>query len=272
MIDTAAFRAFEQAGWDERAEGYDRFFSSISERNIGPLLEAAEVRSGATVLDAGCGPGNLAAAVAKLGASVVGVDVSDGMVALAKRRHPDIDFRQADAEYLPFSDGTFDAVVSNLLVPHLPNPEAGVAELVRVLKSGGRLAVSMWDAPARSRFMGIMWESIAEVGAQPPPGLPAGPPLLKYSDENELRELLRSSRLKHVEVRHIEFSLNVKDANDLWDAWTQGSVRTRSAVVDQPEEVQRRIRASFERRASAYANDRGLSVPVSFLVSSGLKQ
>lgn len=272
MIDVTAFRAFEQAGWDERAESYDRFFSSISERNIGPLLDAAEVRSGAKVLDAGCGPGNLAAAAAERGASVVGIDMSDGMIALAKRRHPHVDFRQADAEHLPFSDGTFDVGVSNLLVPHLPSPEVGVAELVRVVKSGGRLAASMWDAPSRSRFIGIMWESIAEVGAPPPPGLPAGPPTLKYSNEDELLGLLRSSGLEHVNLRHIEFSLNFKDAKEVWDAWTQGSVRTRSAVVDQPEEVQRRIRASFERRARVYSSARGLNIPVSFLISSGRKR
>lgn len=271
MIDAEAFRAYERAGWDQWADGYDRFFSAVSERNIGPLLDAAKVQGGDTVLDAGCGPGNLAAAAASRGASVIGVDLSESMLALARRRYSEIEFRQADAENLPSSDYTFDAVAANLLVPHLPRPEAGITELVRVLKPHAWLAVSMWDAPQRSRLLGIMWEAIAEVGEPPPAGLPAGPSVLKYSDEWELRGLLESSGLAHVDLRRVEFDVDASDTQDIWNAWTQGSVRTRSAVVDQPEDVQRRIHASFERRARAYANEKGLSVPVSFLVSWGRK-
>src|SRR5690348_2134130 len=171
VIDVTAFRAFEQAGWDARADGYERFFTAVSEHNVGPILDAAEVRVGSRVLDAGCGPGNLAAAAASRGASVVGPALSAAMVALARKHHPQIDFRQADAEQIPFADLTFDSVVSNLLIPHLPRPDAGIIELVRVLKPGGRLAASMWDVPARSRLVGIMWEAIAEVGAPPPTGI-----------------------------------------------------------------------------------------------------
>jgi len=126
VIDVTAFRTFERAGWNERAGAYERFFTAVSEHNVVPLLDAAHVEAGRTVLDAGCGPGNLAAAAASRGAFVVGTDLSDAMVMLARERHPKIEFRQADAEQLPFPDMTFDSVVSNLLVPHLPRPEAGI--------------------------------------------------------------------------------------------------------------------------------------------------
>ena len=272
VIDVTAFRTFERAGWNERAGAYERFFTAVSEHNVVPLLDAAHVQAGRTVLDAGCGTGNLAAAAASRGASVVGTDLSDGMVTLARERHPKIEFRQADAEQLPFPDMTFDSVVSNLLVPHLPRPEAGIDELARVLKPGGRLAVSMWDLPARSRFVGVMWEAIAEVGAPTPPGIPRGPATFRYSDEGELGGLLRSAGLEHVDVRRIEFIQAVASLDRLWEAWTEGSVRTASAVRDQPTGIQLQIRAAFDRLAGAYADDQGLNVPVSFLIASGRKR
>src|SRR5260370_1318741 len=131
VIDVTRFRRFERAGWNERAGGYERFFTAVSEHNVVALLDAAHVQAGRAVLDAGCGTGNLAAAAASRGAFVVGTDLSDAIVMLARERHPQIEFRQADAEQLPFRDMTFDSVVSNLLVPHPPRPEAGIVERAR---------------------------------------------------------------------------------------------------------------------------------------------
>ena len=271
MIDADAFRAFELAGWNNRAGSYAQFFTDLSDHNVGPLIEAAGIGPGNRVLDVGCGPGNLAAAAATRGALVVGTDLSQAMVALAQSRHPRLEFRQADAERLPFPDSSFDAVVANLLIPHLPRPEPALAELARVLKPQGRLAVSMWDRPERSRILGVIWEAVVEVGAPPPPGIPSGPPTFRYSDEDELANLLRSAGVVEVTQRQISFSYPVATGEEVWKGWTEGSVRTAASVNGQPIEVQGRIRAAFDRRISLYVTDGGLSVPVSFLVAAGRK-
>ena len=271
MIDAEAFRAFEQQGWDKRADSYGQFFTAVSDHNVEPLLEAAAITAGDRVLDVGCGPGNLAAAAAGRGASVVGADLSPVMVALAQSRHPNLEFHQADAERLPFSDDTFDAVLANLLIPHLPRPEVGLAELVRVLKPGGRLAASMWDRPERSRLLGVIWEAIVEVGAPPPRAIPAGPPPFRYSDEDELEGLLRAVGLQEITQRQVSFSHPVGSPEEVWRGWTEGSVRTASSINGQPPAVQASIRAAFDRRIGPYVTDRRLSVPVSFLIASGRK-
>ena len=82
------FNAFEAAGWDAKAEGYGSFLGQITPRFIEPLLDAADVRSGARVLDVASGPGHATARAAERGASVIGVDIAEGMVTLARERHP----------------------------------------------------------------------------------------------------------------------------------------------------------------------------------------
>jgi ubiquinone/menaquinone biosynthesis C-methylase UbiE len=135
-IDPDAFNAFEAAGWEERALAYDRFFGSTTSQAVEPLLDAASVAAGTRVLDIATGPGYVAAEAARRGASVVGVDVAAAMVALARRLHPGLEFREADAHALPFEEASFDAVVGNFAILHLGRPNEAVAEFVRTLARG----------------------------------------------------------------------------------------------------------------------------------------
>ena len=150
-VDADAFKTFEAAGWEQHADGYEDFFAPISTRLVDPLLDDASVGSGTRVLDVASGPGFVAARAAERGALVVGVDIAEAMVALARRLHPQLDFRRGDAEALPFADESFDAVVANLLMLHLGRPERACTDFVRVLVPGGRLALTVWDSPDRAR-------------------------------------------------------------------------------------------------------------------------
>src|SRR5664279_4956047 len=83
------------------------------------------------------------------------MDLAEGMVSLAARLHPDLEFRRGDAEALPFPDELFDAVVGNFVLLHLGRPERAVSEFVRVLGPGGRVALTVWDLPERTRVLGV---------------------------------------------------------------------------------------------------------------------
>ena len=166
-VDPDAFNRFEAAGWEERADGYHRFAAPITTRVIEQLLDAARIDRGTRVLDAATGPGYVAAACSVRGAHVVGIDVAAEMVSLARKLRPEIEFRQADAEQLPFADGSFDAVLGNFLILHVGRPEKAAAELARVLASDGRLALSAWDAPERARLLGVLVDAVAEARAGP---------------------------------------------------------------------------------------------------------
>jgi SAM-dependent methyltransferase len=114
------------------------FFGDSPEQHA--LLALLEVRP-RRILDAGCGPGQFAESVeGKLGCEVVGIDLSERMVELTRARgaHALV----ADVEELPFADGEFDAVAANWMLYHLPRLDRGLAELQRVVRSGGRLVAT----------------------------------------------------------------------------------------------------------------------------------
>jgi SAM-dependent methyltransferase len=270
-IDPDAFNAFEVAGWEAKAGGYDRLIGGVTSRFAGPLLDAAAVESGMHVLDLATGPGYVAARAAARGASVVGVDVAPAMVALAGRLHPGIDFREGNAEELPFDDGAFDAVVGNFLILHLGRPERGMAGIVRVLRPGGRLALTVWDVPAQSRLLGVFVDAIAEAGATVPEDLPPGPDVFRFSDDDEFDALMREHGLEDRTVEAVGFTHPVATADELWEGFLAGSLRVAVLITTQPQETQERIRAAFDRLVAEYRNDDGLELPVSAKLASGRK-
>ncbi len=270
-IDLDAFDEFEARAWEERVEGYAGFFGALTGRLVEPLLDIAGVGPSTRLLDVATGPGYVAAEAARRGATVWGVDVAEAMIARAAAEHPGIEFRWADAQSLPFEDGSFDAVVGNFGLPHFGRPELAVAEGARVLAPGGRLALTTWDAPAQMRMFGVFLEAVREAGVGPPDGLPPGPDVFQFSDEGEFRRLLERAGLVDVEVRRIAFTHPVKSFVDFWLALQRGTVRMASLVLGQSEDARERIRAALERRLAAYANDAGFDVPVSVKLAAGRK-
>ena len=256
-IDLDAFDDFEASAWEERVEGYKGFFGAVTGRLVEPLLDLARVGPGTRVLDVATGPGYVAAEAARRGGAVCGVDVAEAMVAQAVAEYPGVEFRQADAQSLPFEDGAFEAVVGNFGLPHFGRPELAVAEGVRVLAPGGRLALTTWDGPAEMRMFGVFLEAVGDAGAGPPDGLPPGPDVFRFSDDAEFQRLFEGQGLVGVEVRRIAFTHPVGSFEGFWDALQRGTVRMASLVLGQPDGTRERIRVSLERRLAAYATDRG---------------
>jgi SAM-dependent methyltransferase len=113
------------------------------------VAEAAGLAPGRKVLDVACGTGALAREAARRvtpGGTVTGLDRNDGMLVVAGRRAPDIEWRQGMAESLPFAGGTFDSVVSQFGLMFFDDRVAALKEMWRVLRPGGHLAVAVWDA------------------------------------------------------------------------------------------------------------------------------
>ena len=269
-IDSDAFNAFEAAGWQRTASSYDPI-AVITSRVITPLLDAAHVEQGMRVLDIGSGPGHAAAQAAERGASVVGVDVATAMVQLARRLHPGLDFREANAEALPFEDGCFDAVVGNFSILHLGRPEHAVSEFLRVLRAGGQLALTVWDLPERARWQGVFLDAVAAVEVTVPADVPPGPPFFRFSVDEQFAALLQDRGLTDVEVKTIVFDHPVPSADELWDGVLAGTVRVSALILRQPESVRQRIRAVFDQLVTEYQHGDHLELPVSVKLAAGSK-
>jgi ubiquinone/menaquinone biosynthesis C-methylase UbiE len=264
------FHHFERSGWEAAARAYHSEFGRLAAQIDGPLLEAAGVREGARVLDVGCGPGYVAAAAAARGARVIGLDFSEGMLVLARYTHPDLDFREGDAEALPFEDASFDAVTLAFVLGHLGHPERALAEAWRVLRPGGRIAVSWWDAPERAVGFGIVLGAIRAHGTTEVP-LPAGPPFERFSDPAALRAALEEAGFAAPEVSTHALTWTLDSGRELFDAFYSGSVRTAGLLRSQSPEALVEIRHVVEEAAWRFAEGGRLRLPMPALVASAVK-
>jgi SAM-dependent methyltransferase len=271
VIDEAAFNAFEAAGWESKAAGYDGFFGQVTARLAEPLLDAVELRPGERVLDVATGPGYVAGRAAARGASVVGVDIAEAMVLLARRLNPGLEFLVGDAEGLRFQDGSFAALVGNFVLLHLARPERAAGEFFRVLVPGGRLALTVWDVPEQARLFGVFLDAMAAAGAELPAEIPVGPPFFRFSDEQELARLLGDQGFTEVEVKTIRFTHPVSSPDELWIGLLDGTVRTSALIQGQSQAMRERIRAAFDRIVPAYEIGGRYELPVAVKLASARK-
>jgi ubiquinone/menaquinone biosynthesis C-methylase UbiE len=177
------------------------------------LCEAVDVRAGWQVIDVAAGNGNAALAAARRGCHVTAVDYVDALLEAAGRRaaaeHLEITLQTADAEHLPFDDGSFDAALSTFGIMFTPNPEQAASELLRVCRPGGRIGLANWTPDG---FVGQMFKV---VGAHVPP--PAGVPSpLAWGTEHRLAELFAGHR---IDVTHKEFQFRFESAEHYFDTF-----------------------------------------------------
>ena len=136
------------------AEVYEAFFvPALFAQFAGPVADAAAVGAGQAALDVACGTGVLARELRRRSGAegrVVGLDRNAGMLAVARRSAPGIDWREGMAERLPFADDSFDAAVSQFGLMFFEDRRAALAEMWRVVRPGGRVAVAVWDAAEHS--------------------------------------------------------------------------------------------------------------------------
>jgi ubiquinone/menaquinone biosynthesis C-methylase UbiE len=269
--DADRFRAFERQRHDHLAATYLAFFAPVTGLAIRHLLDAAQVGPGGNLLDVATGPGALVGEANGIGIRSTGVDLSPGMIELARNAYPGVEFHIADVEHLPFPDASFDAVVCNFGLGHFPYPEASVAECVRTLKAGGRIALSWWDDLGKQRIQGLFREAIAEIGATTPPEVPKGYSVLRFSDTGELRRLLEDAGLTGVSIEDHQTTYLMPGIDALWHCGLGSLAVAGSAIVHQDAATQAAIRAALYRRAEAYRTPVGLNLPIAFKVGTGQK-
>ena len=264
----ADFHDFEQAGWERAADHYGDAFGGLTSQTIPALLRAAGVGQGTRLLDVASGPGYVAAAAAGQGASVVGVDFSSEMVALAGRRYPGLEFMEGDAEALPFPDRSFTAVAINFGVLHLERPDTALVEARRVLKPGGRCAFTVWATPDISVGFGIVLKAIETQGRMDVP-LPPGPPFFRFSDAAESTRSMQAAGLSDVRVETVPLVWRLPSGDALFEAFLQGAVRTAALLRAQSPDAMAKIRQTIREGAESYRHTDVIELPMAAVLASG---
>lgn len=254
---------FENATWSRCAEGYIAGFGALVGETIGTLLDEVKVGRGNRVLDVGTGPGLVAAAAAKRGAEVVGIDFSEAMLAEARRLHPELEFQKADAESLPFNDGTFDAVVANFVLHHLGRPDEVLKEAFRVLKPGGRVGLTVWADPAKLEAFGLFFAAVEEhAGAAE---LPNGP-LFGVSDFAVFHRMARDAGFRGSSVRELPIAWQTPSLESFLAAF-----RAWANLDTFPTDISNVIEATVRKNAGVYRRGDAFTMPNPALLVSAIK-
>jgi ubiquinone/menaquinone biosynthesis C-methylase UbiE len=233
------------------AEAYESYMVPVL---FGPwasdLVEAATPRAGERILDLACGTGVVAREAARrLGpvASVTGFDASPSMLAVARsaaaRENRKIEWREGRAEALPFPDGAFDLVLCQFGLMFFSDPSAALDESHRVLESGGRLALAIWQGLERHPFYRTLHEVI-----QRRAGVSALQQIFSWSDTGELSRAIEGAGFRSIDIEPLSKTARFPNP----DGFLAGEIAVDTAAIPAMQSLDDRAR---ERIVAAISED-----------------
>lgn len=268
------FTEFEHRGWQRVADKYDAGWSSATRQFVSPLLDAAEVGENMLILDVGCGPGYVSAAAKERGAVPIGLDFCQQMIGIAKRKFPDIEFFEGDAQQLSFADATFDRVLSSFALLHLAAPERACAEACRVLKPGGKFGFTTSAKLEENAFVRLVEDAIrahanVDVGLR---GGLRGPPHYLFDNSEQFRTALERAGFDGTSMTFELHTINWKlpSARFIFELELNASVCTGARLARQTPKTLCAIESAIDEAIQPFAQGDGFVIPkAAYIVAVG---
>lgn len=252
---------------------YESYVGRWSRLVARELLRWLDVPQGSRWLDVGCGTGTLVDTIVERAAprAVLGIDRSSPFVAHARARvaDPRVGFEVGDAQALPVGDGSFDAVVSGLVLNFVPEPARMAAEMVRAGRPGSVVAVYVWDYAAGMELMRRFWDAARALdptaaaldeGTRFPVCAPA-----------PLEKLFEGAGLTGVETRAVDVPTRFRDFDDYWSPFLGGQGPAPAYAMSLPEDRRVRLREAV-RAALPVAPDGSISLVARAWAARGVKR
>jgi SAM-dependent methyltransferase len=254
--------------WNSGGAAYDEI-----SRQIGSALEHCvrrlDPRPGERILDLATGTGWTARLLASRGAAVTGVDIAAALLKAAKltpqSRGVPIAYELGDAEHLQFHDESFDGVTSTFGVMFVSRPEAAAAEIARVLRSGGRMALTTWT-PDSTIFE--MFKVLRTY--MPAPKQPAPPSPFAWGTRERMQELFGSSF--DLAFEEGETVYHDRDGEAAWHAFVTGYGPTRALAASLEDEARANLKRDFVAFYDGFAGPLGIRVPRQYLLTFGTRR
>ena len=238
------------AMWTD-AQAYEAYIGRWSRLAAVEFLAWLGVSPQATWLDVGCGTGALTQSILRGWdpARIDGFDLSPAFIDAAVRTTEDarVTFRVADAARLPCADGSFDAVVSGLMLNAVEDQRRVISELVRCAKPGGIVAMYVWDFEGEMQMLRYFWQSANALDPQADRDRDVNGFAICKPDR--LREALQHAGLQEVDVRNIDVPTVFRDFDDYWSPFLRGPAPAPTHVASLSEEkrevLRERVRLSL---------------------------
>jgi len=275
MIHTNEMMTFIQPHNERPAKVWSsggRNYNDIS-RGIADSIEHAVLRlnpvPGELVLDLATGTGWTSRLVARRGAQVTGVDIATGLLEDAERQAAAeqlrIRYLQGDAEELSFEDASFDAIVSTYGVMFASRPEAAAKEMARVIRPGGRIALTTWTADGNVFKMFQVMKAY-----MPPPAAPAPPSPFEWGNTDRIRQLLgRDFELKF--ERAVSY-YREPSADAAWETFSTSYGPTKTLAESLDPSRRQAFRADFVAFHAGFPTALGICVPREYWLTVGIRK
>ena len=242
-FDPERFKQQERAGYNLIAPRYEAASQVMRAGLAERLLDAAQLAAGQQLLDIACGPGATTRAAAQRvlpGGSATGCDIAEAAIELARQRAAEagvinINFDPADAERLPYAAARFDRVLCGLGLMHFPAADRALAEMARVTRSGGQVALSVWGEAAAVPLLAC---AIACLKRNLPPPKVERPSVFRFGQPDVLRALLQSQGFAAVSITPFTVCAEFASAEDYWHGFLDLAGVSTVAIVRLPEATQ----------------------------------